>query len=154
MGTRHLHIFPTQKKDRKKVQYLQWDGDPKIQLEKFSKELRSFNICMSLMTYKEKKEKVSTWIDFLDSYYKFRSFDSPHSIDAGWRCEIKKRNFFSTLKKDYSIVSYMYEWDENCNLTVYDGRDGIEKLFTISLNDLTNKKVNFQKVLKGLIPSA
>ena len=122
MGTRSVHFFPD-KSGNIRYQYLQFDGYPSNQIFKFltsfnreifSKKLRN----IYLPTHPYSRDVV---VDFLEVYYKCRSFDSPHSFGES---EVVDDARMKRIIADEDFgANYYYVWnfdeDDVLKLTVH-----------------------------------
>ncbi len=79
MGTRSMHLFP-QAAGGYVGQYLQFDGYPSNQMYRIIAEMKL------LSNIGDKKSPRKFKLDYLESYYSFRSYDSHHSIRGGTYC--------------------------------------------------------------------
>jgi len=124
MGTRSMHLFP-QAAGGYVGQYLQFDGYPSNQMYRIIAEMKL------LSNIGDRKSPRKFKLDYLESYYSFRSYDSYHSIRGGTYCgslytfneynpdtgnykgfddeEIEKH---ISLKETVAnmFVEYLYEW--------------------------------------------
>lgn len=78
MGTRSMHLFP--QAAGYVGQYLQFDGYPSNQMSRIMSEMKL------LSNIGDKKIPLKFKLDYLESYYSFRSYDSYHSIRGGTYC--------------------------------------------------------------------
>lgn len=134
MGTRSMHIFPSDNKGKFICQYLQFDGYPQNQLDVIIKDInRSW---MSIRFYKDKIDK-DVFYNFIRSYYKFRSFETPHSINNS--TEVDSYNV-----KDFTEnwCEWSYEWiEENENVFLQVTR----------LHDLKSIKIKLHAIFELLL---
>jgi hypothetical protein len=105
MGTRSIHIFPSDNKDKFICQYLQFDGYPENQLAVIIKDIK--RVSMSVQCNNNKIEK-DVFYNFIRSYYKFRSFETPHSINNS--TEVKSYNLKNFTENWW--CEWSYEWIE------------------------------------------
>lgn len=133
MGTRSMHIFPSDNKGKFICQYLQFDGYPEHQLAVIIKDIN--RSCLKFY-YKDKINK-DVFYDFIRSYYKFRSFETHHSINNS--TEVESYNV-----KDFkeSWCEWSYEWiEENENIFLQVTR----------LYDLNCIKIKLHTILELLL---
>lgn len=141
MGTRSVHFFPD-KSGQIRYQYLQFDGYPSVQIFKF---LDAFN--REALTKKGRKIYHPTHpynrdviVDFLEAYYKCRSFDSPHSF--GESDVVDKARMKQIIDSCDFGANYYYVWHFDVHdvlkLTVHS--DGKEVL------------VDFEPLFDGFMP--
>lgn len=128
MGTRSMHIFPSDNKDKFICQYLQFDGYPENQLAVIIKDIK--RVSMSIRLYKDK----DVFYNFIRSYYKFRSFETPHSIN-------NSKEVVSYNVKDFieDWCEWSYEWIEE-NESVF--------LQVTRLHDLKSIKIKIHTIFE------
>lgn len=155
MGTRSMHLFP-QAAGGYVGQYLQFDGYPSNQMYRIISEMKL------LSNIADKKTPRKFKIDYLESYYSFRSYDSYHSIRGGTYCgslytfneynpDTGKYKGFDDREIETQIslketvanmfVEYLYEWIidiEQPELRITHISTGNVIKFTIK--DLANEK--------------
>jgi len=124
MGTRSMHLFP-QAAGGYVGQYLQFDGYPSNQMYRIIAEMKL------LSNIGDKKSPRKFKLDYLESYYSFRSYDSHHSIRGGtYCCSLYPFNEYNPDTGNYKgfneeeietqlslkeavanmFVEYLYEW--------------------------------------------
>ena len=129
MGTRSMHLFP-QAAGGYVGQYLQFDGYPSNQMYRIMSEMKLLD------SISDKKIPLKFKLDYLESYYKFRSYDSYHSLRGGAYCgslytfneynpDTGNYNGWNNIKQiedhinlkttiENMFVEYLYEWIIDC----------------------------------------
>lgn len=114
MGTRSMHILPSDNKGNFICQYLQFDGYPEHQLAVLIKDIN--RVSMSIRCGNKKIDK-DVFYNFIRSYYKYRSFETPHSVNNS--VEVDSYNVEDFTENWW--CEWSYEWieeDENIFLKV------------------------------------
>jgi hypothetical protein len=151
MGTRSIHIFPMVK-GRKKCQYLQFDGYPEHQILKFIADSKSIlnyhfvplhDLIDGKLQEVPKSERINDFLEYLDAYYKFRSYESRHSVNMELIIGDFEENAFDETIQRLS-VEYIYEWKIDnkggLNLTVINTSSNKSRVYSIKeLNELSEK---------------
>ena len=154
MGTRSMHLFP--QAAGYVGQYLQFDGYPSNQMSRIMSEMKL------LSNIGDKKIPNKFKLDYLESYYSFRSYDSYHSIRGGtYCCSLYPFNEYNPDTGNYKgfddkeietqlslkeavgnmFVEYLYEWIidiEEPEIRIAHISTG--NVIKFKINDLANEK--------------
>jgi hypothetical protein len=160
-----MHLFP---KDAVNYvgQYLQFDGYPSNQMYRIMSEMKL------LSNIGDKKTPRKFKLDYLESYYNFRSYDSYHSIRGGAYCgslytfneynpdtgnyngfdDIQQAETQLSLKEtvENMFVEYLYEWIidiEEPELRITHISTG--NVIKFKIKDLANEK-NRESVIQSI----
>ena len=155
MGTRSMHLFP--QAAGYVGQYLQFDGYPSNQMSRIMSEMKLLD------SISDKKIPLKFKLDYLESYYKFRSYDSYHSLRGGAYCgslyafneynpDTGNYNGWNNIKQieehislkvtiENMFVEYLYEWiidieEPEIRITHISTGNAIK----VKIKDLANEK--------------
>lgn len=155
MGTRSIHVFPMVN-GRKKCQYLQFDGYPEYQILKFMADSKSklkfhcvplHNLIDGKLQEVPKSERIDDFLEYLDAYYKFRSYESGHSINMEYIMDDSDEDAFDEIIQRLG-VEYKYEWtidhNRDLNLTVTNTSSNKSRVYSIKELTEGSEKINIR----------
>ena len=151
MGTRSVLAVNLEKQTKKgpsyRFQYLQFDGYPTCQLRRI---LEAVMPKMSRVDIDWNQENAAKrFREFLEAYFKFRSFDSGHSIGNTWVGPMLTPERFS----DKCWAEWLYVFEPNWKLIVTCVRT--KRSQTIDLMDSTIwASLGYEKYSDGLTAKA